>query len=147
MAALDSSLVDDAIIATLLNDSQLRSLLPDGVWSDVAGEGKTRFVIISLVDHSDVRVFDGLAYEDALYLIKAVVKSGVPGGDIRAASFRIDAILAGADGKGALIPIPNYGSLSIARESRVRYTEPDEEIDAVRWFHRGGRYRVHASAA
>ena len=144
--AADSSLVDDAIIQVLLNDSQLRSLVPDGVWTDQAGEGKTRFIILSLVEHNDVPVFDGRGYEDALYLIKAVIKNGT--GDIQAAAARIDAILGGEkEGRGALIPVANFGEISVARESRVRYTEVDDEEPSIRWLHRGGRYRVHAALA
>jgi hypothetical protein len=145
MPNADSSLVDDALIAKLLNDSQLRSFCPDGVWSDQAGEGKERFIIISLVDHSDVAVFEGRAYEDALYLVKAVIKNGK--GDIKGACARIDAILSGADGRGAVIPVPGFGELSIAREARVRYTEVDDQEPTLRWLHRGGRYRVHAALA
>lgn len=145
MPNADSSLVDDAIIAKLLNDSQLRSLCPDGVWSDQAGEGKERFIIVSLVEANDVPVFEGRAFEDSLYLIKAVIKNGK--GDIKGACSRIDEILSGADGRGAIIPVPNFGELSIAREARVRYTEVDEEEPTLRWLHRGGRYRVHAALA
>jgi hypothetical protein len=145
MPNADSTLVDDALIAKLLNDSQLRSSCPDGVWSDQAGAGKERFIIISLVEHSDVPVFEGRAFEDALYLIKAVIKNGK--GDIKAASARIDAILSGADGRGAIIPVPGFGELSIAREARVRYTEVDDQEPTLRWLHRGGRYRVHAALA
>jgi hypothetical protein len=145
MPNADSSLVDDAIIATLLKDSQLRTLCPDGVWSDQAGEGKERFVIISLVDHNDVPVFEGRGFEDALYLVKAVIKNGK--GDIKGACGRIDEILSGADGRGAIIPVADFGELSIAREARVRYTEVDDQEPTLRWLHRGGRYRVHAALA
>lgn len=145
MPNADSSLVDEALIAKLINDSQLRTLCPDGVWSDQAGEGKERFVIISLVDHNDVPVFEGRGFEDSLYLIKAVVKNGK--GDIRGASARIDEILSGADGRGVIIPVTNFGELSVAREARVRYTEVDDQEPTLRWLHRGGRYRVHAALA
>lgn len=145
MSNPDSSLVDDALIAALLNDSQLRSLCPDGVWTDQAGEGKLRFVIISLADHEDAPVFGGRGFENALYLVKAVIKNGT--GDIKAAALRIDEILSGADGRGAIINVNNFGQLSVAREARVRYTEVDEEEPSIRWLHRGGRYRVHASVA
>src|SRR3954462_3430917 len=103
MPNADSSLVDDALIAALLNDSQLRSFCPDGVWSDQAGEGNERFVIISLVEHSDLQVFDGRAFENSLYLVKAVIKNGK--GDIKGACFRNDEILSGADGRGVIIPV------------------------------------------
>lgn len=145
MPNADSSLVDDALISKLINDGQLRSICPDGVWSDQAGEGKTRFVIVSLVEHGDVPVFEGRGYEDALYLVKAVIKNGT--GDIKAACSRIDEILSGADGRGAIIEVPNFGELSVAREARIRYTEVDEEEPSIRWLHRGGRYRVHAALA
>ena len=143
--AANSSLVDEAIIGALLGDSQLRTYLPDGVWTDLAGEGKQRFCIFSLVEHSDVPVFGGRGYEDALYLIKAVILNGK--GDISAASQRIDEILSGADGRGVVIEVPGFGQLEVSRESRIRYTETDSEEPSMRWLHRGGRYRVHASLA
>lgn len=139
----DSSLVDDALMARLINDAQLKALLPDGVWWDAATEGKTRVCIVSLVEHSGNPVFNGRGWDSALYLVKAVMlnSSSV---NIAAAAKRIDDLL-DTDGKGTVIDIPNYGQAASFRESRVRMTERDDQNAAVRWLHRGGRYRVQAS--
>ena len=149
----DSSLVEDALIAKLLNDAQLKSLLPDGWWwdvaSEVAGAGKSttpkRFGIVSLVDHSDVPVFGGRAWEEYLFLVKGVVLNGT-GGDIKAAAARIDAILdPPPPATPATLSIAGYGLMAMFRVKRVRYTERDDKDAAVRWLHRGGHYRVQVA--
>lgn len=137
----DSSLVDEALLQRLLTDSQLKSMCPDGVWWDAAEEKSRRFVIISLADHSDEAVFGGRGWEDSLYLVKAVMLNSA-GGSVRAAAARIDALLNEWNND-----LPDFGHLSVHRESRLRITERDSENSAIRWLHRGGRYRVHAAIA
>lgn len=144
----DSSAIDDALIAKLLTDAPLRALLPDGVFMDEAGLSMstsghaTRFVIVSLVDEHDEAMFGGRAYEDGLYLVKAVVRSDIVGGDVKAAAARIDAIL-----DLGTLDIEGYGLMIMQRESRVRMTDVDPIDASIRWQHRGGRYQVMASAA
>lgn len=139
----DSSNIDAAIIATLVNDTTLRGYLPDGVYFDEAPPNATKFVIVSLVDAVDEAVWKDAApfraIEDALYLVKAVML-GKGGGDIGAAAARIDALL-----DDASLSITGYTLMAIARESRVRYTEVDDVDPTIRWQHRGGHYRIQVS--
>lgn len=137
----DSSIIDEVLLQRLLSDAQLKSLCPDGVWWDAADEKSQRFVIVSLADHSDEPVFGGRGWEDSLYLVKAVMLNSA-GGSVRAAAARIDALLNEWN-----TDVPNFGHLSAHREARVRITERDSENSAIRWLHRGGRYRVHAAIA
>lgn len=129
----------------LLADTALRALLPDGVfWEDagaslVDGRDATRFVIVSLVEAHDEPMFGGRAFEDALYLVKAVALS-TSGGNVKAAAARIEALL----NFGALT-IPGYRLMVLRRVERVRFTEVDDQDASIRWFHRGGRYQLMAA--
>jgi hypothetical protein len=150
----DSSDIDAALVAKLLGDTEpggLMTLLPDGVFMDeagpsIAGVGTSkRFVIVSLVDEHDEPMFGGRAFEEALYLVKAVALSvinGVPlsSATMKAAAARIDALL-----ELGTLEIPGYGLMVMRRESRVRTTEVDEVDPSIRWQHRGGRYQVLAA--
>jgi len=135
----DSSAIDAAILAKLVNDATLASLLPDGVWMDEASQGSTRFVIVSLVQEFDQGVFGGRAIEDAVYLVKAVEKSA-SGVNIKAAAARIDVLL-----EDQSLSATGYTWMSTVREERVRFTEVDEIDPSIRWQHRGGRYRIQFS--
>jgi hypothetical protein len=132
----DSSLIENAVIAKLLADGTLMALVPDGVYFDEAAAGKTRFVIVSLVDEQDAPQFGGRSYEDTLLLVKAVMLS-TAGGNIQAAAARIDVLL-----EGTTLTAAGYSLMMMARESRIRATEVDESDTAIRWQHRGGHYRV-----
>lgn len=135
----DSSDIDNALAAKLGADSTLLSLMPNLVHFDEAPEGSTRFVIISLVDETDERRFEGRSHEDALFMVKAVGKSikGDPMPDVKAAAARIDQLL-----EGGTLTVPGYTPMAMHRESRIRYSEVDEANTAIRWYHRGGNYRV-----
>lgn len=135
----DSSEIDAAILAKLVNDATLAALLPDGVWMDEASQGSTRFVIVSLIEEADEGVFGGRAFENALYLVKAVEKSA-SGVNIKAAAARIDALL-----EDQSLSASGYTWMSTVREERVRFVEVDGVDPSVRWQHRGGRYRVQFS--
>jgi hypothetical protein len=137
----DSSAVDAAIVAALLSDATLSSLMPDGVFIDEANPNAKRFVVVSLIDHRDVAAFGGRAYEDALYLVKAVAIN-TSGSDVKAAAARIDAVL-----EDEILTAPGYVWMTGHRESRIRSTEVDEVDRSIRWQHRGGRYRVQVSPA
>jgi hypothetical protein len=135
--ALDPSAVDNALVAKLLGDSTLRTLLPDGVFFDESNPGATRFVIVSLVDSHREPLQNGrTAYEDALYLVKAVTKSD-SGANIQAAASRINALLDGGD----LAP-EGYGLLIMRLQGRLRRSEVDGVDKSIRWYHRGGHYQV-----
>ena len=135
----DSSLVDAALLARLANDATLAGLMPDGVWWEEAAQGKTRFVVVSLIDEVDEAVFGGRAIEDALYLVKAV-ELGSSGVNIKAAAARIDVLL-----EEQPLTVAGYSGMDVFRESRVRNTEIDEVDPSIRWQHRGGMYRVRMS--
>jgi hypothetical protein len=135
----DSSQVDAAVIGRLLGDATLSSLMSDGVYWDVAAHGKTRFVIVSQVDHSDEPMLQGTAYERFLYLVKAVELS-TSGANISAASARIQTLL-----HDATFAVTGYGLMVSRRVERVRYTEVDEVDRDIRWQHRGGQYEVMVS--
>lgn len=135
----DSSAVDNAIVAKLGGDTALLALMPNGAYMDEAPQGSTRFVIVSLVDAVDHPQFGGRAFEDALYLVKAVALS-TTNADIKAAAARIDALL-----DYGTLTVTGYSLMAMRREERVRFQEVDEVDAAIRWQHRGGRYRVMVS--
>jgi hypothetical protein len=139
----DSSDIDNAIVAKLLADSTLLSYCPNGVYWDEAPQGATKFVIVSLVDEADEPVFGSRGFEDAVYLIEARMLS-TAGGNIKAAAARIDVLL---DDQPLTIGSPpaqvtGYTRMAMFRESRVRMTEIDDVDPSIRWFRRGGNYRV-----
>lgn len=136
----DSSAIDNALIALLGADATLLALCPNGVYFAESPPGSTRFVIVSLVDEDDIQMFGARAFEDTLYLVKAVMLS-TAGGDIKAAAARIDALL-----EQQTLTVPGYGISTMHRESRERSTEVDDLDPALRWLHRGGMYRVVASS-
>jgi hypothetical protein len=135
----DSSDIDNALIAKLGADSALLALMPNGVYYDEAPQGSTRFVIVSLIDEHDEAMFEARAFEDALYLVKAVSLS-TAGGNVKDAAARIDALLE----NGTLV-VPGYKLMTMHREARIRATEVDDVDQSIRWQHRGGRYRVMTS--
>jgi hypothetical protein len=140
LPAPDSSLVEDALMAKLRGDATLKSLLPDGVWWDAGDVKSKRFIVCSLVDHSDVPVFGGRAWEDYLFLVKAVMLNSA-GGSVKAAALRIDEVL----NDQPLSVGGGFGFMAMFRERRIRMTETDSENSAIRWLHRGGHYRVQVS--
>lgn len=135
----DSSDIDNALVAKLGADATLLALMPNGVYVDEAPANSTRFVIVSLVDEHDEPQFGSRSFEDALYLVKAVALS-TTAGNVKAAAARIDALL-----EGATLTVTGYTTMVVQRESRVRYTEVDDDDQAIRWQHRGGRYQVQMS--
>lgn len=135
----DSSLIDAALQATLSGDATLSAILTDGWFFDEAKPGAERFGIISLVSESDVAVFGGRAYEDALYLVEARIL-GTSGTDGKTAAARIDVLL-----DGQTLTVAGYTCMAVFRESRIRITEADEIDLAIRWQRRGGHYRVQMS--
>jgi hypothetical protein len=144
---VDSSDIDAALIAKLGSDATLLALCPNGVYMDEAPPGMTKFVIVSLVEEVDEPVFGKRAYEDALFLVEARMLS-TAGGNIKAAAARIDVLL---EDQPLLAPgspassVAGYTWMTMCRESRVRLTEVDEVDPAIRWYRRGGNYRVQMS--
>lgn len=133
--------IDAALVTLLASDATLTALLPDGVYLDEGPPGVRRFVVVSLVDEHDEAVFQGRAFEDALYLVKAVALStAITAANAKAAEARIDVLL-----EDQPLNVSGYTHMAMYREERVRLTEVDESNPDLRWFHRGGRYRVQQS--
>lgn len=138
----DSSAVDNALSDKLRADATLTALMPDGVYIDEAPPGMKRFVLVSLVTTRDETMFEGRAFEDNLYLVKAVALSTVTA-DIKAAAARIDALLdPQPPAPPATLTIAGYHLMVMKRVSRERRTEVDDTDSAIRWQHRGGQYQV-----
>ena len=128
--------IDAALIALLEADAPLRALLPDGVSFDKARQNSQRFVVVSLVMEDDIPEFGRCAYEDALYLVKAVAL-GTDGATAELGAARIHELL-----EDQPLTVEGYGWMTMHRESRVRLKEPDAVDAALVWQHFGGNYRV-----
>lgn len=139
----DSSAIDGALVTLLNNDSALMAILTDKAHFDVAPEDATRFAIVSLLDSVDEPMYGGRAFEDSLYLVKAVIRQKDAAGvsaNLIAAAARIDALL-----EDQPLTVSGYTWMTMHREARVRYVEVDEIDPSLRWHHRGGHYRVTMS--
>lgn len=136
----DSSEVDAAIAAKLIADATLMAITTDGVFFDEAKQGAQAFVIVSLIEEHDEPMFSGRAFEESLYLVKAVTL-GTSGANVKTAAARIDALL-----DQQPLTVTGYKHTLTRREARVRLTEVDGEDASIRWQHRGGQYRVVVSA-
>jgi hypothetical protein len=137
----DSSDIDAALVAKLAADATLTTLMPGGVWIDEGPAGLTQFVIVSLVDEADAAKFGGRAFEDALFLVEAREKKPLSGsGNIKAAAARIDVLL-----EDQPLTVAGYTHMAMHREARIRLTEVDEIDSSIRWWRRGGHYRVQQS--
>lgn len=132
----DSSAIDNALMAKLGADAALLAICINGVYWEEAPPKSTRFVIVSMIDEVDEPQFGGRAYEDALYLVKAVTLS-TEGANIQAAADRINTLL-----EDQTLTVSGYTHMVMHREGRVRITEVDELDPSIRWYHRGGQYRV-----
>lgn len=117
----------------------LITLMTDGVFMDVAPNGLSKFVIVSLVIGQDEPQLGGPAYEYAVYLVKAVSK-GSSGLDVKAAAARIQTLL-----DYTALTVTGYTHMLSRRIERVRFTEVDSIDKDIRWQHRGGRYEFYVS--
>jgi len=136
----DSAAVDAALVAKLSSDATLTALMTDGVYFDIAPHGKTKFVIVSLLAEEDEPMFTGRAYEEGLYLVKAV-SSESSAVNARSAAARIDALL-----ENGTLTVTGYSLMRLTRVNRVRYMEVDEADTTIRWQHQGGHYSVAVCA-
>lgn len=137
----DSSRITDALVAKLRGDATLTALLPGGVWKYRGAANARQFAVVSLVVGHDLQMFDGRAFEEPLYLVKAVESSTVAVPTIAAAAARIDELL----DHGSLI-IAGYAFKAMYRVEPVEYLEVDDRDPAISWMHSGGRYQVSAAA-
>lgn len=147
----DSSAIDTAVIGLLQGDATLKTLMPGGVYYQVAPPDSKQFVIVSIVESADQIMFGGRAWESVLYLVKAVEFSSptVHNNNAKAAADRIDALLdPQPPAPPAALTITGYGVLNVQREGRrLRETEVDEIDSTLHWVHRGANYRVLAEPA
>lgn len=145
---IDSSDIDNALLAKLLSDTALLALMPHGVyWEGEVPIGSTRFVEVTLLAAADVQMFGGRAFEEPLYLVKIVERAmqGDPN-NAKAGAARIDALFdPQPPDPPATLTVAGYGVLNIQREERVRILEVDQQNTDIRWRHRGGHYRVTAA--
>lgn len=131
----DSSALDAALTALLLNDATLMALVPDGVYFDqAAGTGAQRYVQVSITSAIDTTMFGGRAFEAPTYLVLACMLSSA-GGNIAAAAARIDELLDGTD-----LAATGYAPAPLQRMRRVRQSDPDGLDPSLRWHTRGGEY-------
>lgn len=128
-----------SLIARLSGDAQLAALLPDGVWLDIAGSGKTRVVTIKQMHHETTDMFAACAFEQGVYLVKGVeyTKSAL---NVINAAKRIDALL-----NGQRWTIAGYTLMAAQYTEEVQYQEADSAQADARWQHCGAMYRVTVS--
>lgn len=132
-----SSAIGAAIVNLLAADSELAEIVPDGIWRNEAPPNAQRFVIVAQADAIDVGTFDqGRAFEDKVYTVVAKMLS-TAGGDIGAAEVRIDELL-----EDQPLTVAGYTYMTMHREHPIDETDVDETDPSLRWFHRGGEYRV-----
>jgi len=140
----DSSDLDNALVAALGADLPLLALMPNGVYMDEGPEGATQFVLVSLIVSIDIPMFNGRAFEDCYYAIRAIERGDVAVRNVKAAAARLDALLDPPHSRMALT-IPGYSLKLIRRKERIRQTERDQIDNSIVWFHRGGQYQLMAS--
>jgi hypothetical protein len=138
----DSANIDNALQAILGSDATLLQLCPNGVYVDESPPDMQRFVIIRIVDQTDVAQFGGRAYEDTLYEVEARLLSTTANANAnaRAAAARIDVLL-----EDQPLTVSGYTWMTCHRESRTRMIEIDAVDQSLRWYRRGGNYRVQMS--
>jgi hypothetical protein len=136
----DTSAIDAALVGLLNADPTLQALAPDGVYVDEAPPNAQRFVIVALADAVNDWTYDaGRAVEDKVYTVVAKMLS-TAGGDIKSAAARIDALL-----EDAALTVAGYADVRVRQDRPIRETDVDTVDPSLRWFHRGGEYRVHAA--
>jgi hypothetical protein len=132
--------LDQALVALLDGDATLKALLPDGVHFDVAPPNAIRCVVLSLVDHLDVYVFDEVSHEQAGYAVVAVTQD-TSGDTAEAAADQIHALL-----QDGALTVDGFELMRLKRRGRLRRTVPDENSDQ-RWQQRGGTYEIWITPA
>lgn len=140
--AVDSSDIDNALIARLGADAALLACCPNGVYFEEAPTRAVGFVIVTILDTVDTAVFGGRAIEEVLYFVEARIIRSQPPNAIKDAAARIDALL-----EDQPLTVPGYVWMATYREHRERHTEVDSEDPQIRWMRRGGQYRVQVSIA
>ena len=135
----ESHAMDAALVATLAGDAALAALTPDGVFFEIADQGATHFLLLSLLTHVDTYIFEGSAYELFTYLVKAVMQDTSAANAETAAARMLELLKP----EGSLTPV-GYAPTSARRSERIRITELDVSSE-VPWQHSGGHYDVLGS--
>lgn len=140
----DTSDIASALIALLGSDVTLLGYMPNGVYYDQnTPPGSKKFVTVSIEDGIDEAVFGGRAFEDGLYLVKAVAlfnqrivgQTLLP--KIKEAALRIDELL-----DEQTLTVTGYTHMAMFRERPFRETIRDAIDPDLLWEHRGGFYRI-----
>ena len=141
----DPSAIRDALLARLNGDATLRAAIPGGAYWDVGPPSSRRHVIASLTAAAHVRAFGHRVLHDHVYLVKAVVMTSEPNAAALAdtAAERIDALL--ENGTLTIQGFTLEGMYLDPGLDVLDSVEVDEIDPAIRWFHRGGQYRIVAS--
>jgi hypothetical protein len=135
----ESSAIDIALLARLNGDAELVALLPDRFWFDESPKNGTRFGMITLTDAVDEHQFGGRSYEARLYQVQTIVRTTVANaGTVSVeATERIDVLL-----EQNVLEAAGYSPMACFREEPIQYQETDVVDPAIRFLHRGARYRV-----
>lgn len=128
--ALDA--IDTGLVGKLAADATLTAAAPGGIWQDEAPQATTgTHIIVSLSASLDVPQFRGTAWEERLYLVKAVGTTKLLA-DTAAA--RIKALL-----DGGTLTVTGYTTMGVWREQVISYVE---SVGDVRFYHSGGLFRI-----
>lgn len=139
MSPADSGAVDSAVMGLLSADSALISLCPGGVFYGVAAPGIQTFVLVDRADQTpDPNVFDEIASEAYIYLVKAVIP-GTSASTARQAALRIRDLLSGND---SLAIDGHQLQKPIEEIQAIRIVEVDESNPDRRVQHWGGQYQI-----
>ena len=135
----ETGAIREALIDLLQGDAALMAVMPDGVYYDAGPPNATRLVVVSLISGVDAPGFDGRAFEDLLYQVKAVALTTVANAnaDARTAAARIDELLE----RGTLVA-EGYTPMVAQRVEPLDEVEVDDLDPTIRWFHRGGTYQL-----
>jgi uncharacterized membrane protein len=141
--------VTDALIAKLAADVALVAAMPDGVWFNVAPQGKRRFVIVSLIVAFNEPELNGRrSFKDAYYLVEARALSADAGANaaVIAAAERIDVLL---DPQPPLPPptlaVSGYTLVNMECEEDVQETEQDDADLSIAWLRAGEQVRIQVA--
>jgi hypothetical protein len=137
---MDPNAFDKAMKARLASHAPLITELGGGtaIYESVAPQGATFPLVIFNVQVASVpvRTLNQVAYENMVYLVKGVTGDPSPARCGTLAKLIETALIA------APLTVDGYGHMLCQREQSVSF---HEVIDGVRYYHRGGMYRLQAT--
>lgn len=141
MATLpDSGAVDAALVAVLEQDTALQALCPGGVHFGTAPQESDRPLIFTLEGHAVEPMFGGVAWEEFVYAVVAIMPTPDNTAALQAAA-RLRALLDDTLGPTGIAPAG--WSVMLARYRRyTREVEVDPQNYDGRWQHRGGQFTI-----